>query len=332
MIRLQPYTPQDEAMWNELVAQSKDGTFLLNRQFMDYHSYRFTDCSLLFYRGSRAVACLPANYVKDTETVYSHQGLTYGGLLLDTTIGSVEVMQVFNLFMDYYRRELGAKRMVYKPIPYIYHRQPTEEPLYVLFRKGARLTARGLSTAVNLYHPLPLQARRRSGIRKGEERGLQIVQTVEREDYQEFWNIVNEGLQDRHNVRPVHSVDEMMLLMRRFPNNIRLWVERNPQRGNMVAGAWLFITDTTVHVQYMATSNEGRSIGALDYLIAHIIDAYTAEVRTAVSNSAKECGLAYFDFGISTEADGRNLNEGLVFQKEGFGARGVCYDFWELEL
>ena len=41
----------------------------------------------------------------------------------------------------------------------------------------------------------------------------------------------------------------------------------------------------------------------------------------------------YFDFGRSTEnPDGSGLNEPLVFQKEGFGARGLCYDIYEWDL
>ena len=40
----------------------------------------------------------------------------------------------------------------------------------------------------------------------------------------------------------------------------------------------------------------------------------------------------YFDFGISTEDNGRYLNEGLITQKQEFGGRGVVYDFYELKV
>ncbi len=329
MIRLEPYTSDFQSQWNELVTRSKNGTFLLDRRFMDYHSHRFTDCSLLFFRGSRLVACLPANYVQSEQTVYSHQGLTYGGLIMDDSVGSVEVMQMFSLFRDYYRNTLGATRMIYKPTPYIYHRQASEEPLYALFRNDASLVARGLSTSVNLSQPIPLQARRRSGVRKGIEHRLVITETTDRKDYQEFWDVVNTGLQDRHGVKPVHSVDEMLLLNSRFPNNIRLFVEHD-EGGELVAGAWLFITDCVVHVQYMATSNPGRQIGALDYLIATLIEKRPWMILPDGQPLKK--APVFFDFGISTESSGHNLNEGLIFQKEGFGARGICYDFWQLPL
>jgi lipid II:glycine glycyltransferase (peptidoglycan interpeptide bridge formation enzyme) len=38
------------------------------------------------------------------------------------------------------------------------------------------------------------------------------------------------------------------------------------------------------------------------------------------------------DFGISTELDGRQLNAGLIDYKEGFGARAVNYDFYEMPV
>ena len=40
----------------------------------------------------------------------------------------------------------------------------------------------------------------------------------------------------------------------------------------------------------------------------------------------------FLDFGISTEDDGHYLNTSLIFQKEGFGGRGVCYDKYEWNL
>jgi hypothetical protein len=70
----------------------------------------------------------------------------------------------------------------------------------------------------------------------------------------------------------------------------------------------------------MATTDDGREIGALDLLIDHYI------------NQAEHAGKKCFSFGISTEEQGRVLNSGLVQQKESFGARSVVHDFYKLEL
>ena len=86
-----------------------------------------------------------------------------------------------------------------------------------------------------------------------------------------------------------------------------------------MAGAVLFLTDTVAHAQYIAVSEQGRKFGALESVIDYCLQNYSE-------------GRKYFDFGISTEDEGRVLNEGLVSQKEGFGARGICHDFYHWQL
>ena len=46
---------------------------------MEYHSDRFKDYSLLFYRDGQLVGLLPANIRNDT--LFSHEGLTFGGVI-----------------------------------------------------------------------------------------------------------------------------------------------------------------------------------------------------------------------------------------------------------
>ena len=83
-----------------------------------------------------------------------------------------------------------------------------------------------------------------------------------------------------------------------------------------MAGTLVYETAKVVHTQYISASPEGKAKGALDMLFDHLVnDVYV--------------GSRYFDFGKSTEDGGRYLNESLIFQKEGFGGRGVCYDTYE---
>ena len=75
------------------MAGSKNGTFLFDRQYMDYHADRFADHSLMFYRDEALCALLPANELD--ATLYSHQGLTYGGLVTDLNMTAADVMRLF---------------------------------------------------------------------------------------------------------------------------------------------------------------------------------------------------------------------------------------------
>ena len=317
MLKIVRYTADLLPIWNQIVADSKNGTFLFDRRFMDYHQARFTDCSIIILKGDKPIACLPANYSEHDATVYSHQGLTYGGLVLSRKTTCEEVLEMFTLLKDYYKRKFGATRFVYKPTPYIYNSYPSEEPLYALFRQDAQLMARGISSCIPLTHALPIKESRKSGIRKAEALGLQIAESTDQADINAFWHILDQCLDTNHQVHPVHSPEEMQLLMQRFPSRIKLFLAKNSD-GKILAGTWLFDCDTVVHTQYMAASPEGKQCGALDYLIALLLLSIEDH--------------PYFDFGISTEEGGTILNTGLIFQKEGFGARGICYDTYQFDI
>ena len=125
MFEVKRYEPSHEQAWNDFVARSKNGTFLFDRRFMDYHSDRFADSSLMILRKGRIYALLPANRVGDT--LHSHQGLTYGGLLTDAKATAEGVMEAFDALNAWLRNE-GVRRVTYKAMPWIYHRLPAEEP------------------------------------------------------------------------------------------------------------------------------------------------------------------------------------------------------------
>ena len=137
-----------------------------------------------------------------------------------------------------------------------------------------------------------------------------------------FWQLLDVVLSTRHGVHPVHTLAEMQMLMERFPRDIRLFTVHVGTGKRLCAGCLMYFTRCVAHVQYIAASDEGRDIGALDYLFSHLL-AHIEQVAP---------GSRYFDFGISTEQGGSVLNEGLIFQKEGYGARTVCYDSYVLPL
>ena len=94
MIEIMRYEGSMAARWDELVSSSRNGTFLHQRGYMDYHSDRFTDCSLVALREGKPCALLPACI--DSDVLYSHRGLTYGGWLVplkhfDATV-MIEIM------------------------------------------------------------------------------------------------------------------------------------------------------------------------------------------------------------------------------------------------
>ena len=298
--------------WNLFVAASKNGTFLFDRRFMDYHADRFCDHSLLVYRDQRLYALLPANQKDDT--LVSHGGLTYGGLVTDSRCSAKGVLDAFTAINEYLRQQ-GFRHVVYKAVPWIYHQLPAEEDLYALTSVcHARLTIRDISSAIIGDRKIRFSESRKSGIRKAHRQGLTIAEST---DFAAFWQILNENLTGKYGVRPVHSIVELKLLHSRFPEKIRLYMAFDGE--TPVGGTLLFLTPQVLHTQYISANAFGKQYGAIDLLFDHLIN-----------NTYKD--YPYIDFGKSTVSDSADLNEQLIFQKEGFGARAVCYDTYEYDL
>ena len=296
--------------WNRFVARSKQGTFLLDRSYMDYHGERFADHSLMVFRKGKLFALLPAN--ADGNTLYSHQGLTYAGLLTDERAVPENVCEAFGC-INTYLSDAGFRRVVYKPIPHIYHRMPAEEDVFALFlRCRARLVERDASSALLMSKRTKFAESRRSGIRKAVAAGVTVGES---DRIYDFWRILTDNLFCKYGSAPVHSVDEMRLLMSRFPENIHLFMAYDAER-QPLGGTVLYITPQVVHTQYISASPEGKRLGALDLLFHHLINE-------------RAFPQTYFDFGTSALGQTNELNTQLIFQKQGFGARTVCYDWYE---
>ncbi|WP_300697410.1 GNAT family N-acetyltransferase [uncultured Bacteroides sp.] len=306
------YSAEDKERWNRFVCHSKNGTFLLLREYMDYHADRFEDCSLLIYCNKRLIAVLPGN-ISDS-CFYSHQGLTYAGMVMSPSITLQQVRDAFHAVLGYLQEEYHLKSFIYRAIPHIYHRYPAEEDLYVLTCMGATLTARSLSSTIAPADRLPFRTLRRRQQKKALAHALTIT---EDEDFASFWEILEANLHERYHVSPVHTQEEICRLHRNFPQQIALF--RVCDGKETLGGCVVYETEQVAHVQYIAASPLGKKQGALDLLFQQLICERYAHKR-------------YFDFGISTEQGGQILNEGLLFQKEGFGARAILYDIYELKF
>lgn len=131
---------------------------------MEYHSDRFTDNSLMFYDSKNSlIAILPANI--NNNIIYSHQGLTFGGLLIKSSIKQKDVLNIFLAIKDYLKNN-KLNSMIYKRIPYIYHNMPSDEDLYGLFRINAKLIRRDVSSAIKIKKQIKYSKGRKWIIKK----------------------------------------------------------------------------------------------------------------------------------------------------------------------
>src|SRR5690606_23276102 len=146
------YEPSRRKEWDDFLSSAKNGHFFFYRDYMDYHSDRFIDFSLMVYDGNgKLIALLPAN--RDGGVVHSHQGLTFGGFIIDDKMKTELMLDVFECLMGFLKGE-GVEKIVYKCIPYIYHEKPSEEDRYALFVNNALLIRRDVTSTVDLLEPI----------------------------------------------------------------------------------------------------------------------------------------------------------------------------------
>jgi len=310
-LQVERYTPERKAEWDAFLQNGKNYTFLFQRDYMDYHADRFVDFSLMLYRGKELCAILPANLADDHKVV-SHQGLTYGGLVLDRKAGLKDVLSCYYAALRYLH-EQHIEIFELRPLPSFYNSLPSDETNYALFILDARLIRRDCALVISQRDPLPFRKGRKSEISKGRRSGITIQ---EEQDYTSFWNqVLIPRLLARYGVEPVHTIKEITQLARRFPENIRQFSAYH--EGQIVAGATIYETPTVAHCQYLGVTELGQKTGALDYLCGWLI-------RERYQNKY------YFDFGICNELEGRIVNHGMLDWKEAFGGRTYCHDFYEV--
>jgi Acetyltransferase (GNAT) domain len=308
---VEQYDSRRKEAWDDFLAETKNSSFLFHRDYMDYHRDRFEDHSLLIFLRGHLVAVLPANRTSENELV-SHQGLSYGGLVVHRDATLMEIMACFHALLRYLH-SFRIEKLLYKEIPAFYNSLPGGEVAYCLFLVNARLYRRDCALVIPLGDRLPIQKRRRRQVRRA---ATSHASVAEENVFTPFWErVLVPRLAARYGVAPVHSVEEITLLASRFPENIKQFSVYCD--GGIVAGATVYETPRIAHAQYIASTDQGRKIGALDFLFNWLIEERYRN---------KVC----FDFGISNENEGRSLNFGLLDWKEGFGARCSAHNFYEI--
>lgn len=314
MISVKRYSDNDKELWNRFNKSSKMPMFMFDRNYMDYHRDRFKDSSFLIFNDEDIIALFPACEIENV--LFSHGGLTFGGLITDTKMKQHTMNDCFDAIIST-SKELGYQKLIYKAIPHFYHNQPAEEDRYSLYANGGKLVTIDASTVISLNNPIKMPKGRKAQISRAKREGVAVEVLTELKDYEEFIELENLVLQTRHNTRAVHTARELKMLHDSFPNNIHLFGAK--KNGEIIAGTVVYEYDNIIHTQYMAANEEARIIGALDLAVASVIERYSGN---------KE----WIDFGISTEHGRVFLNEGLIAQKEGFGGRTGIYEIWELQF
>lgn len=310
---VKPYRESDYANWNAFIGQAKNATFLFHRDFMEYHKDRFEDFSLMVFDSEKLVAVMPANRVGDI--VYSHQGLTYGGLVYSSKLNGEKVEEILDSILSFFL-ENEVKSFFFKSIPFFYTSKGNAEMEFFMLIKGAFLDKKEMNLGINLAMPLTISKSKLKHFRKIEELDLEMV---EEQQLESFWELVLQPrLLEKYIARPVHTLKEITKLKEKFPNNIKQFSVYFEDV--IIAGITVFETETVVKSQYGATTKKGEELRALDFLFINLIQKYKRE------------GKLFFDMGIVNEDNEKGYHAGLLKQKEELGCSVYSQDFYKMNL
>jgi hypothetical protein len=289
-------------LWNEFLSKSNTPILLFDRNFMEYHQNRFTDHSLLFFDNSQLIALLPAN--QHNNSLYSHQGLTFGGLITKSSTKFPIKEKIITSLINYCK-ETHFNSLLIKQLPNFLQQTLDESEAFIWKSYGGQTQLLDLNAVINFSQFSPeidWQNRKYRNSNKAEKNHITVIESI---DYQSFWKILTENLHTKFGLQPVHNLDEIKSLQSIFPKKIKLYVAM--QETKILAGTVLFDYGNTIHAQYIAANEKGKQLGAIDFLFAKILTSYSSHYQ-------------YFSFGVSNTRKGYEVNQGLLEWKQGWGA------------
>lgn len=306
------YHSDDFTLWNDFIDQATNATFLFHRNFMEYHSDRFQDFSLLVFQENVLQAVFPANCIDNQ--IFSHQGLTFGGFIFGDEFPLGEIKAVLSETFGFLQKqgfvqcEIKAMLPFYAPVFFAEMQQ-------VLCDKQSKIIGHKMNLAIDFQSDYTISKSKLKHYRRLQSEGLEVKKEA---DCTVFWQKVLEPLLlEKYQTKPLHSLTEINSLQSKFPDNIEQYnVYRD---GEILAGITLFKTATVIKSQYGATTENGKKFRALDYLFLYLIDCFKADYH-------------YFDMGTVDDNSELGYNEGLLNQKKELGCSVYSQNIFQIAL
>jgi hypothetical protein len=296
------FKSSDKNIWDRHVSEFCPFSFLFYRDFMEYHNDRFIDFSLLIYEKSSLVALFPAN-LSHVNAINSHMGLSYGGLIYDEdNAHDLFEKAVYASILDFCKDHNINTLNITLPPPFYATR--IKDQAYAIISLGAEDVTPLLSMAVNLGDSSKAHKTKHKRFRKNTKRNTFSI--VLDNDLTPFWNkVLIPCLKEKHQSRPVHQLEEIVLLHQRFPEHIKQWNIYHEDK--LLAGITLFIKNKIIRSQYGATALGHESSAPLDFLYLYLIQKYRTD------------GYHFFDMGSIPANSKFSYPKGLVNYKRELG-------------
>lgn len=321
MMKITYFEEKHTSLWEDFVQESRNGTFMQLRKFLNYHPPgRFYDRSLMvFDKKQHLLAVIPAAIKKEQakKMLFSHPGTSHGGIIVGHNIKTDCLMEIVTNLKEFAKQE-QYDGVQLKMVPRIYHKWPCDEVDYALRYHGFFVCSTELATALPLqnYHHQRVSNSTKRNVRKAINNKLMVKEC---NHWERYWEMLYKNLLERHNAKPTHTYAELQELIKRFKKKIKLFGVYHQEK--LIGGTVvMMLNPQVINCFYIAHDEEYQHLRPLNLLFDWLIQW------------GKKQGYQYLDWGISTEHRGSKLNSGLINFKEGFGGRGILRETYKIEL
>ncbi len=321
-IIIEKYKPENRQEWEDFVDASNNGTMFHKQAFLDYHTPGRWDFNhLMFRKNGKLIAVLPGGMKNDGKSFWSPIGASYGSIVTGD-IPYRTAQDIVDTLIEFGRTE-GWDEMFLIPQPIIYSHNYSQNIEYAMLYRRFGFELHYISHSIELKHGENFidhfDKTARKTVRKILREGKITIEVSE--DYETFNEILIKNKQ-KHNVKPTHSLEDMLKLRDLMPDNVRLLLVY--YEGKPIAGSWLFLTNSKVVLCFY---------NMLLYEYEHLKPVYLIMYETI--RWAAENGYGWVDIGVSQDTaaeDPMTPSMNLIYFKERFDSRGILrstfhYDF-----
>jgi hypothetical protein len=314
------YSERWKEKWDSFVNKSNNGTIFHLQKFLDYHpKNRFQFNHLIFLDKGNIKAILPGS--AKNHIYESPIGASYGSLVT-MDVKFAEAMDLVSLLLEYGRNN-GIKEFILTSAPMVYERHPNQNLDFAMLWQGFEYSLHYISSAIKIEKEIDIISRFSPTTRRNVRTSLENpdIRVEINERYDEFYPILIEN-KARHNVKPTHSLEELISLSKLLPDNLRLFMVY--YKDIPIAGSSMFFVNDSCALCFY-------NMLRYDYQYLKPIQRVMFEVM----KYSTEKGYKYVDIGVSQDTKAENPmtpSMSLIEFKEKFDAKTIMRNTLHIKL
>ncbi|MFH0736598.1 MAG: GNAT family N-acetyltransferase [bacterium] len=306
--------------WDKFVLESNNGTMFHMQKFFDYHiPGKFTFNHLMFVDKGEIIALLPGSL--KNGIFESPVGASYGSIVTKD-ITFKESLDLVQLLINYGKAN-NIKEFYLTPAPMIYEKYQNQNLDFAMLWLGFKFSLHYISSAIKLDKNTDIISRFHSSTRRNIRKSLSNtdIRVEINERYDQFYPILLDN-KARHNVKPTHSLDDLIKLSQLMPENLKLFMVY--YKDKPIAGSSMFFANNTVAICFY-------NMLIYDY-------QYLKPIQRVMYEVVKYCtenNYQYVDIGVSQDTKAENPmtpSINLIDFKEKFDAKTIMRNTFHINI